>query len=200
MKRKHLLAIVQQVEGFEQPKVNLEQYMTPADIAIDILSHFEVNGKVIVDLGCGTGMLSIAALLLEAKHVYSIDIDKDAIDKFNINLSEIFEENVNIDIINSKIEDVNDIKGDICISNPPFGTRQQGIDKLFIQKGLKLCPVMYSLHKSSTRDHLIKYCASLGAKCKVLSQIRYNIDNSYTFHKSKSKDIEVDLLKITIDQ
>ena len=38
-----------------------------------------VQGKVIVDIGTGTGILAIAAMLLSAKKVYTFEIDPDAI-------------------------------------------------------------------------------------------------------------------------
>lgn len=38
-----------------------------------------VKGKVVIDVGCGSGILSIAAALLGAKAVYAFEIDPDAI-------------------------------------------------------------------------------------------------------------------------
>eukprot|EP00835_Amoeboradix_gromovi_P002549 NODE_147_length_17537_cov_0.265627.p7 type:complete len:213 gc:universal NODE_147_length_17537_cov_0.265627:2497-1859(-) len=196
MKRKHLLAYVQQIEGFANPDIKLEQYMTPPDIACDIIICANVKDKVVVDLGCGTGVLSIAAVLLEAKRVYSVDVDKNALLMLNENISNLLEDASSITAVHSDVDHFSGINGDICVFNPPFGTRNPGVDKLFIKKGLELCPIVYSLHKSSTREHLVKYCASLNAKCTVLAEVRYNLENSYSFHKSKSKDIQVDLLEI----
>jgi len=45
---------------------------TAADTAV-------LQGKVVLDYGCGSGVLSIAAAMLEAKHVYAVDIDQQAI-------------------------------------------------------------------------------------------------------------------------
>lgn len=38
-----------------------------------------VSNKTVVDFGCGSGILGIAALLLEAKHMLGIDIDPQAV-------------------------------------------------------------------------------------------------------------------------
>ena len=43
------------------------------------LDQFELTGKRVVDFGCGSGILGIAALLLGAKHMVGIDIDPQAI-------------------------------------------------------------------------------------------------------------------------
>eukprot|EP00834_Sanchytrium_tribonematis_P008373 NODE_960_length_2883_cov_0.478807.p3 type:complete len:201 gc:universal NODE_960_length_2883_cov_0.478807:562-1164(+) len=197
MKRKQLLSIIQQIDPFEKPIIELEQYSTPADIAVDIVNHAQVENKTILDLGCGTGMLSICALLLDAKHVYAVDVDENALEILQYNVDEFIEDLSLITIINSDVQNIPTIEADICICNPPFGTRQSGIDKLFIKKGMEMCQEMYSLHKSTTRQHLIDYCASINCKCKVLAQIHYNLDATYKFHKNKSKNIQVDLLQIT---
>jgi predicted RNA methylase len=36
--------------------------------------------------------------------------------------------------------------------NPPFGTRNTGIDTAFVMKGMQYSNVVYSLHKTSTRE------------------------------------------------
>ncbi len=43
------------------------------------LDGLEVSNKTVVDFGCGSGILGIAALKLGAKHVHGIDIDPQAL-------------------------------------------------------------------------------------------------------------------------
>jgi len=43
------------------------------------LDAADVNDKVVIDYGCGSGILAIAALKLGAKKVYAVDIDPQAI-------------------------------------------------------------------------------------------------------------------------
>ena len=74
MKLKKLESYLQDVEGFNEPKVLLEQYETPCHIASVMLftiesSFGDIAGKTIADLGCGCGMLSIGAALLNADYV-----------------------------------------------------------------------------------------------------------------------------------
>lgn len=41
---------------------------------------------------------------------------------------------------------------DVIVMNPPFGTKKNiGVDARFVQIALKYAPVVYSLHKTSTR-------------------------------------------------
>ena len=39
----------------------------------------KVAGKVVADVGCGSGVVAIAAAMAGAAHVYACDIDKDAL-------------------------------------------------------------------------------------------------------------------------
>src|SRR5687767_5948494 len=65
------------------PKIGLEQYATPAEIAAPLLFEAwtlgDVEGKRVVDLGCGTGIFAIGAALLGAASVEGVDADEDAL-------------------------------------------------------------------------------------------------------------------------
>ena len=47
-------------------------------------------------------------------------------------------------------------KFDTVVMNPPFGTRNKGIDTAFVMKGMEYSSVVYSLHKTTTRDHFAR--------------------------------------------
>ena len=59
MRRKDLEILLQNVGDFENPSASLEQYMTPAWMASEILfgayAAGDVAGMKVADLGCGTG-------------------------------------------------------------------------------------------------------------------------------------------------
>jgi 2-polyprenyl-3-methyl-5-hydroxy-6-metoxy-1,4-benzoquinol methylase len=85
IKLKKLEEILQGVDSFEDPKIKLEQYETPSHIASQILftiqnNYGDLEGKLVGDLGCGAGMLSIGAAVLGAGHVVGFEIDQDAIE------------------------------------------------------------------------------------------------------------------------
>lgn len=84
IKLKLLEEYLQGVDGFEKPKIALEQYVTPAHIASVMLytiqtKYDDIENKMVADLGCGAGMLSIGSFLLGAQHTIGFDIDDDAL-------------------------------------------------------------------------------------------------------------------------
>jgi ribosomal protein L11 methyltransferase len=48
-------------------------------MCLSLLQSLDVDGRQVIDVGCGSGILGIAALKMGAKHCYFADIDGDAI-------------------------------------------------------------------------------------------------------------------------
>ena len=75
---KNLEMVLENINRHPNPKVELEQYSTPANIAADLMWNGyilgDIKGRNIIDLGCGTGIFSISSLLLDANNVLAIDI------------------------------------------------------------------------------------------------------------------------------
>lgn len=163
----------------------------------------EFEGQTVVDLGCGTGMLSIGAAILGAQHVIGIDVDIDALDIAVANVQE-FEEALPIDLVRCNVTSVSRLdrlSADTVIMNPPFGTRTRGADLQFLRAAFQISSnSVYSLHKSSTREHIARVAQQeLGApSAEVLAQLRYDLPATYSFHRQQSKDIDVDLWRFEV--
>lgn len=210
MKLRELETHLQQVDGFQKPKILLEQYETRPHIAACVLhtiqSQFgDIEGKLVADLGCGCGMLSIGAVLLGAEFVVGFEIDQEAIDICQENIAEF--EIENIDIVNldvtSDLPDHTHQKFDTVLLNPPFGTKHnQGIDMLFVKQALSLAKTsVYSLHKTSTRNHVLKKAKEdWGVEAKVIAELKYDLPMSYKHHKKRNVDIEVDFVRFAHPQ
>ena len=73
MRLKELIGELQRCNTWAKPRVELEQYPTPPDIAAHMLlaaaEEGDIEGKLIADLGCGGGVLGIGAALLGAERV-----------------------------------------------------------------------------------------------------------------------------------
>lgn len=89
---------------------------------------------------------------------------------------------------------------DTVLMNPPFGTKHNaGMDMKFLMTAFNLANgVVYSLHKTSTRDYIQRKSTELGARAEVIATLRYNLNSSYKFHKKSSVDIEVDCWRFDV--
>jgi len=203
MKLKHLEQNLQQVEGFDEPKILLEQYATRPHIAACMLHTIsatfgDLEDKLVADLGCGCGVLSVGSVMLGAGAVIGFDLDPDALALFSQNIEDF--EIDNIDIINADINSIGDEwnnKFDTVIMNPPFGTKHnKGLDMLFLQRAIKMASTaVYSLHKTSTREHILKKASDWGVRPQVVAELKYDLPSTYKHHKKQSQDIHVDFIR-----
>jgi len=60
------------------------------------------------------------------------------------------------------------------------------MDMRFLRKALTMATTVYSLHKTSTRDHIQKKAGDWAVKMEVIAELRYDLPASYKFHKKKS--------------
>ena len=91
-KSKSSIAILlSRLEVFIDPDVKGEQYPTDSEIAAEMLWNAAMidglEGKQVIDLGCGTGILGIGASLLGAAEVVFVDRSPEALKVLRTNLS-----------------------------------------------------------------------------------------------------------------
>jgi len=208
LKLKKLEEYLESVDGFESPKIELEQYPTPPHIASCVLYNIQtqfddIENKFVCDLGSGCGMLSIGSFLLGAQLTIGFEIDPAAVEIFQNNVNEM--ELPAIDCIQANVLNLPKANRwnntfDTVVTNPPFGTKNNaGMDIQFVETGVKLATgSVYSLHKTSTREFIQKKAKQWNIKGEVVAQLRYNLDASYKFHKNKSVDIDVDFWRFDV--
>jgi rRNA N6-adenosine-methyltransferase METTL5 len=179
---------------FSKPKVALEQYATDPHLASRLgwtaYESGDLEGKIVLDLGCGSGMLSLAASVF-ADAVIAVDIDREVFDDFD---------HENIECILADVE-----KGlgfvrkgciDTVFTNPPFGTKNNaGIDTAFVHSALAVAPVCYSMHKSSCRQVIQKKFQKQNITCNVIAEMSFELPRQFRFHKENCLSIPVDLMR-----
>ncbi|XP_043462515.1 rRNA N6-adenosine-methyltransferase METTL5 [Leptopilina heterotoma] len=207
LRLRELEEYLQELEVFDKPKILLEQYPTSGHIAANILytaqSQFnDLENCLVADLGTGCGTLALGAQMLGASSVIGFEIDRDALQTFYNNCQEM-----ELDIEAVQCDVLQYLPGkfekyfDTVIMNPPFGTKHNaGIDMKFLEIGTKLArKAVYSLHKRSTRNYVLKKGIQLGTKAKVIAELRYDLPQVYKFHKKASVDIEVDFIRFELN-
>ena len=200
LNKKKLEILLQKCRGYKNPKVKLEQYVTPSFIAAELLFTAylkgDIEGKKVLDLGCGTGIFAIGCKLLGAKKVVGIDIDPEAI--------EIARENANgFKLkIEWEIKDVRELgnkykySANTVVQNPPFGVRKRGADIMFLEKALQIGDVIYTMHKSKARKFILKFIEERNAEVTDLMEISFPLPKIYEFHKKERRMINVDIYRI----
>ncbi len=187
---------LQKIQGFRSPKADIEQYMTPAPLAARLLHEAALAGDIcemkVVDLGCGTGMLSIGAALLGAE-VTGIDIDEAAL-KIARKNAEAF--GVDIEWIRMRIDETaKPLAADTVIMNPPFGAQKEHADRPFIDFALLTAPVCYGIFNKGSIPFLEAYTkntAVITAKTAAL----LNIPKQFAFHTQENLEIPVEIVRL----
>jgi putative methylase len=157
--RRHELAIkLQTVHPHPRPKVALEQYAVPADLAAEILFRAcyefgDIERKSVIDLGTGTGRLALGASMLGAEYVVGVELDLLALKTAATNCRRL---RLEADWV---LAEIDTLRGpvDTVVMNPPFGTRRPHADIRFLQTALRIGKVVYSIHKAATRAHLDRW-------------------------------------------
>jgi len=200
MTRKKELAIaLSKLKGFKNPKVWLEQYRTPGNAASELLwlaySLGDIEGKVVADLGAGTGVLSYGALLLGAKEVICVEVDKEAVDVLIENLGE-FKGKFKV-----FIGDVSEFNSrvDIVIMNPPFGSQRKHADRPFLLKAFEISDIVYSIHlaKPEVRRFIEKFSWEHGFVVTHRLTTKIEIPLQFFFHRKKLERITVDIYRFS---
>ena len=201
-RKKHLEMRLQNIPSHPNPKVNLEQYTTPSVIASDLVwnafSLGDIEGKNILDLGCGTGIFAIASALMGANLAVGVDIDDDS-----INLANEFSCNLNVDnlkFIQSDISDFNcKFNVDTVFQNPPFGSQRKadsGQDLKFVKKAIELkSNVLYSFHMASTEDFLINFYSENNLDISHIFRYNFPIPKIYDFHTKENQNVNVIVIR-----
>ncbi|WMW24130.1 METTL5 family protein [Methanolobus sediminis] len=193
MKQRKLEMLLEQVEGFDSPNVNLEQYATPALLAAEMLHFAFMQGDLegtVFDLGCGTGMLAIGAKLLGAEKVVGFDIDNKALEVARRNAEKL---GVDVEFIHADIFEVEG-HADTVVMNPPFGAQTKGNDRPFLLSALKTSDVIYSIHNCGSHDFISKFIGD--ARITDWYSTAFPMKRTFKFHKKEVEMVKVEIYRI----
>jgi putative methylase len=209
-----------QVKPHPSPNVNLEQYTLSESAAATMLhlaayTYGGIVGKRVLDLGCGTGRLGLAAAFLGAESVVGVDIDRVAVRVAS-------ENSVNVGLKN-KVDwvagDIDAVAGkfDTVVQNPPFGVQKRTADRRFLEKALELGDSVYSLHNHPVTDKRLvaklrsgggqplqveaspfiqRFVEERGGRVEAVYGLPLIIPHMFDFHTKARHEIVIDLYVI----
>lgn len=182
------------LEEFQNPKISLEQYMTPPELAADILHNAymqgDIEGKEVLDLGTGTGVFAIGAALLGAE-VTAVEKDEEALDLAEENA----EEAEVLDFIDFHQGDISEIEGeyDTVLMNPPFSVHSDEGMK-FLEKALSLGEKVYSVIYTGNSKAIKDFVEKSAHELLNWENYEISLPATYGFHTEESKDVKVGVL------
>jgi putative methylase len=199
MKQRQLEILLEKVPKPAIPVPQLEQYMTTAPIAADIIftayQWGDIENKIIIDLGCGTGIFSVGAVHMGAKKVLGFDIDK------NIIAAAKKYAKTNALPITYTLKNITEVHTtcDTVLMNPPFGAQKSNnkADRKFLEKAFEISSVIYSLHLKKTIFFLEKMIKSLKGEITYQKEYSFPIKWMFEFHTKEVVKYDVTLLRIT---
>ena len=191
------------VAGFEEPRAGLEQYHTPAELAAHIVHvadlQGDVDGRTVLDLGSGTGMLSLGAALRGPTRVVGVELDPDALRTARENERRV-----------GTYTDVEWVRGDATdpplrrregttvLMNPPFGAQRgnEHADRAFLQTAARLADVSYSVHNAGSREFVEAFAADEGGEVTHAFRAELELPHQFEFHGESSRAIDAEVFRI----
>ncbi len=190
-----------EVRPHPSPKPRLEQYTIPPETAAEVLllaayTYDDIIGRLVLDLGCGTGRLAIGAALLGASEVVGVDVDEAA-----VRVAWEDSKKLGVDGVTRWVAaDISAVTGrfDTVLQNPPFGVQRRGADRRFLEKALDVGCVVYSIHKAgeSNRRFIRRFVSERGGKITRIIPLRMSIPWMFPFHVKRRYVMDVDLYRV----
>jgi putative methylase len=192
------------VAGFDNPRASLEQYRTPPDLAAHLVHtadlQEDIEGRTVVDLGCGTGMLALGAALRGPRRVVGVDIDPAPLSTARANERKV-----------ASTSSVSWVRADataapLCpenadttvVMNPPFGAQSgnEHADRRFLATAAELSSVSYSIHNQGSKSFVESFAADKGGTVTHAFQAEFELPRQFDFHEEESREISAEVYRI----
>ncbi|MFB6100580.1 MAG: METTL5 family protein [Candidatus Nanohalobium sp.] len=190
--KNQLRQVLSKVSDFEDPRIKLEQYITPPALAADLIytayMQDDIEEKKVVDLGTGTGILAIGAAKVGGE-VTAVEKDSEALEIAKKNAEEAGAE------VNFVEKDVGDFNGstDTAVMNPPFSIHSDtGLS--FWEKAIEVSDAVYGISPRDARDSIKSLVRSSNHKLEGVQEYEIVLPASYGFHTEEGRETPVDLI------
>lgn len=192
--KKELEIVLEKLEGFENPKLYLEQYVTPPNLAAFIVTNAKLfdDLKLVVDLGCGTGILTIASAMLGAFAV-GVDIDTEALRIAKRNAKKL---GVKADFVTCDVKKFETKKRCTVVMNPPFGIKKRHADRAFLEKAFEISERIYTVHSAGSEEFVKRKAKEKSFTITHVWKFMIPLRKTYSFHEKPFREIAVEVFRI----
>jgi len=189
---------LESLDRLPRPVASTEQYLTPAGIAAEVgylaYAKGDVEGRSAVDLGCGNGVLAIAAKLLGADRVVGVDSDSAALEVARRNAQRA---RVNVEWRLADVRSVGE-RFETIFMNPPFGSQRRHADRPFFDAALAWGRVVYAFLNARAEAYVRRLIESSSGKITDRLPYAFPISHTFDFHREEVRRIDVVLYRFEV--
>ena len=191
------------VAGFENPQLGLEQYPTPPDLAAHVIHladlQGDIAGQTVIELGAGTGMLTLGAALRGPARVIGVEVDRSAIETARKNRNRVG--------TTTAIHWVQADGGRVplqlsepttVVMNPPFGAQNgsHGADKRFLKSAAELSDVSYSIHNAGSQAFIESFARDHGGTVTHAFEAAFEAPKQFAHQTNDRKELSTEVYRI----
>ena len=193
MRPKHLAIELSKLQPHPCTSVELEQYATEGDLAaywiLGIDQVDEMEGKRVLDLGVGKGILGLGCLLVGAQHVTLVEADPLVVEIAKTNAERLLLRcEGTVKVIQEHISlqsEQPDIVPDIVLMNPPWGVQTAKADRPLLEYAFSLgAPVVHVLHSAKSK-HVQALGRDYGYESEAMLETEFRLPPTYLHHSKK---------------
>lgn len=198
------------VDDFDRPRPELEQYRTPADVAAHVVHlaamHGDVADRTVVDLGTGTGMFALGASLAGAARVVGLDRDPDAIRQARGNETRLRENETRLSPptpVDWLVADA--ARAPLCpdepvtvLSNPPFGAHRgrEHADRAFLETAAEVAAVSYTVHNADSEAFVRSFAADAGGRVTDAFRAELDLPAQFDHHERERETLDAEVFRV----
>jgi putative methylase len=178
---------------FSNPRADLEQVATPAELALEMLTEADrrgdLRGRSVLDLGSGSGVLAIGAALLGAR-VRGEEIDPAAVALAHANATTT---GVAVEFVTVEVQ-AGGPRADTVLMNPPFGAQRRHADEPFWEAAFARADrAIYAFALGASRNFIERRAVARAAQIEVTRPVRWGLARTFPHHRKRRVEIPVDL-------
>lgn len=207
MRKDGLERALETIPPFTHAQPELEQYRTPPGIAARLLTLASDDGAIadrnVLDLGCGTGMLTIGAAVLGARLATGVDVAADALELARHAAQRLgVEQRTWFIAADITAWHADPDTFDTVVMNPPFGAQagNRHGDRVFYERACAAVAgragTVWFLARETTEAFLAKTAAANGMRAEKVGSWDYPLEATMAHHREDVRTVRVGAYRI----
>ena len=192
---RHLAMRLSSLEPHPMERSDLEQYATEGNLAAEWLAAMagfgDLEGRAVVDVGAGNGILGFGALMLGASSVRLIEADPSVAEVAERNAAKAGADvEVMVHVVQS-VGDLGSVGEAVLISNPPWGVQTTGADRPILKAMFTSEAEVIHLMHHADAGHVEAMAKSHGWQSEDVLRATFRLPLVHAHQRSGRRDTEV---------